>query len=172
MRLYLYVLACVIKYPNILLYKFKQIDLLYQGTLFNQSQWLFLSISYFISWFVLVIHNIPTWSNIGFNTKLVIISSNVVFFKNIPVSLLQLIHLIDMTSDFSSSQFKRYSNMANTFIRPIFFSIIFAVFSIMTRKGNHRIVSLIDVVQKSSPSTQLNSLFKEGSYRLVPIFIS
>ena len=61
--------------------------------LFNQSGWLLSSISYFIFSLEQIIHDIPTWYNIVFNTNLVIISSNVEFIKYKPVSFLQLIHL-------------------------------------------------------------------------------
>ena len=91
-----------------------------QVPLFNQLVWLLLSNQYLIYSLEQIIHNIPTWWNISFNTNLVIISSIVEFLKFKPVSLLQLIHLIAIISTtspyFSSlSPNKNNWNMANTF---------------------------------------------------------
>ena len=136
------VLACVIKYSNRLPCNLEQMDVLYQGTLFNQYLWLVLSISYFISLLDLIIHNMHIWCDIAFNTNLVIIYSNVEVLKYKPVSFLQLIHRIDMASNLSPSSIKRKSNMTNTFnnelISPCFGFRILAVCSIMVR--NHWIV--------------------------------
>ena len=67
-----------------------------------------------------------------------------------------MIHLIAITlTTFSSSYYlssnKRNWNISNTFnnevISPLFGFIIFAVYYIMVRKGNHLIVYFIEVVQ-------------------------
>ena len=125
--------------------------LLYHGPLFNQSRWLLsVFISYYISLLDLIIHDIPTWWNIAFNTSLVTISSyNQVKLvsKSKPVSLLQLIHFIDKASKSSSQKIKRISNMEDIFnnddIRPWFSCILFALCPMMARKGNHCILFLL-----------------------------
>ena len=150
-RLYLSVLACIIKPSNILTCNLEQMDVLYQEPLFNQSWWLLLSISYFISSLDQIIHDLPTWCNLAFNTNLVIIYSDVKVFKYKHVYFLKLILLIAMDSNLSLSPIKHNSNMSNTLnnevILPLFGFIIFAVCSIMVRKRNHLIVSFIVVGQ-------------------------
>ena len=127
---------------------------LYQVPLFNQYWWLLLSISYFISFLDLIIRDIPTRCNIAFNTNVVIIYSNVEFYKYKPVSFLQLVHLIAMKSNVSVSPIKRNSKITNTFnyegIIPAFVFIIFALYYIMARKGNYSFVSFINVSQYKS----------------------
>ena len=126
-------------------------DVLYQGHLFNQSWWLILSISYFISSLDLIIHDMTTWFSIALNTNLVVIYSNVEVLINKPVGFLQLVHLISMASNLSLSSIKRNSNIANTLnnegIIPLFGFKILAVYSIMVRKGNQSIVYSIVVGQ-------------------------
>ena len=141
MRLYLSVLACVIKYPNRLPCNLEHMDVLYQGPLFNQLGLLLLSIPYNISSLENIIHDIPTWCNTAINTNLVIVSSNVEVTKYKPVYFLQWIYHIYMAYTLSLSSIKRNSNMTNNFnneeISPLFGFIIFSVCSIMARKGNH-----------------------------------
>ena len=124
-------------------------SVLYQGSLFNQYWWLILSISYLISFMELIVHDIPKWNKISFNTNLVIISSYIEVPENKHVSFLQLIHLIAMTSKCSLSPIQRNSNMSNNFnvdkISPLFVFIRFSVCYIMARKGNQSIASFIDV---------------------------
>ena len=124
----------------------------------------------------LIIHDISAWSNIAFNTNLMIISSNVEFNKYRPVSFLQLIHLIYMQSSFYLSPIKSNPNIANAFnnegIISLFGFIILAVCSIMTRKGNHWILYFIDVGQYKSLSWRLISFFSECLYRLESIYFS
>ena len=128
---------------------------------------------YFISFFELIIHNIPTRCKIAFNTNLVIISSNVEVPENKPVSFLQVIYLLSMTSKCYLSPIKHNSKMANTLnndtISPFFVFIIFAVCSIMVIKGNQLIVYFIDVGQYDSLSLRLN-FFSKGFYSLTSIF--
>ena len=156
MRWYLSVLAWVIKPPNSFPYNFERMYVLYHGTLFNQSEWLILSISYNIYLLDQIIHDIPTWCNIAFNTNLVTIYSIVVFLKYKPVSLLKLIHLISISPttfpySFCLSSNKRNSNMENTSnnegTSPLFGFRIFTVCSIISRKGNRWILYFIEVGQ-------------------------
>ena len=175
MRLYLLVLAFVIESSNILSCSLEQMAVLYQGPLFNQSWWLILSISYFISLLDMIIHDIPTWCNTAFNTHLVIISSNGEVLKNKPVGFLQLIHLIAMASNLSQSSNKRNSNMANTLnnegIIPLFGFRILVLCSLMARKVNHWIVSFIVFFQYKSLSWQSKNI-SEGLDMLASIFLS
>ena len=60
--------------PNIL-------AVLYRGTLFNQSGWLFSLISYFICFLEEIIQGKPTWYHFVFNTNLVLIYLTVLTFK-------------------------------------------------------------------------------------------
>ena len=149
---------------------------LYQGPLFNQSVLLLLSISYFIYLLEQIIHNIPTWCNIVFNTNLEIISSNVNVVKYKPVSFLQLIHLIDMTSTLFLSSIKLNSNMENTFnnevIIPCFVFITFALCSIMVVKGDHIILSFVDVGNYMLLSWQSIYVLSEFLDRLESILFS
>ena len=138
MRLYRSIIACVIKPSNILPCKLEQMDLLYPGLLLNQSWWLVSFISYSISRLELIIHDIPTWCNIAFNTNLVTISSYTpvkLVSESKPVYLLQLVRLIDKTPNSLFPRLKRISNMANIFnnddIIPLFFCILCSVCSIM-----------------------------------------
>ena len=111
----------------------------------------------------MIIHDIPTWCNITFNTNLVTIYLNVEVPKNKPVYFLHLMHLIAMTPKFALSQIKRNLNMSNTFnnevIIPLFVFLILAVRSIMARNVNQSIVSFIDVGQYESLSWGLNLFF-------------
>ena len=152
MKWYLYVPVWLIKSSNIFPWNFGQMAVLYHGTVFNQSGWFFSLISYNILLLEQIIHDIPTWCNIAFNTNLVIIPSIVVSFTCNPVYLLWFIHLIAIESTTSPSSLrlssnKRSWNMANNFnnegISPLFGLSIFVVCSIMVRKGNHWIVSFI-----------------------------
>ena len=131
-------------------------SVLYQGPLFNQSGWLILSISYIIFSLEQIIHDIPTWYNISFKTNLVIIYSNDEVLKCETVYSLKFIHLIAMASTLYLSSTKRNWSMANTFnnkvIIPLFGFRIFAVCFIMVIKGNHWIVSFIEVGQYKSLS--------------------
>ena len=147
---------------------------LYQGTIFNQSGWLIFSISYFIFLLDNIIHNIPTWCNIAFNTNLVIISSNVEFIKYKPVYFLQCIHLVDMASTSYLSPFKRNWNMKknlnNEEIIPLSGIRIFAVCSIMSRKGNHCIVYFIEVGQYKFLSWRSIYFLSKGLNTLASFF--
>ena len=73
MILYLSVIAFII-HPSIFFpSNFLQIDVLYHGSPVKQSGFC-MSISYFNYLWFTIIHNIPKWCNIVFNTKFVIIS--------------------------------------------------------------------------------------------------
>ena len=114
--------------------------------IFNQSVLLPLFISYNIYLLWQIIHDVPTWWNVAFNTNLVIISPNVEVPKYKPVYFLQLINLMALASSLYLLSIKRNSNMANTFnnegISHLCGFRIFAVCSIMVRKGNHFLLRL------------------------------
>ena len=99
MILYLSVLEFLINPSNTFPFNFLQIDVLYQGPPVIHSE-SYVSISYCNCSCVSIIHNIPTWCNIVFNTKVVIISWYVVFIisTSIIVSFPPLLHLIDIFS--------------------------------------------------------------------------
>ena len=103
MILYLSDLAFLINPSNTFPCNFLQIDVFYQGLPVIHSE-LCLSISYFNCSCVSMIHNILTWCNIVFNTKVVIISWYVVFklSRSIIFSFPRLLHLIDFFAGFLS----------------------------------------------------------------------
>ena len=123
-----------------------------------------------------IIHDIPAWCNILFNTNLVNISSHVEVPKYKPVYFLQLIPLIATASTLYLSWIKINTNMENTFnnevIIPLFGFRIFSVCSIMVRKGNHWIVSFIVVGQYKSLSWRSIYFLSEVLNMLASIFIS
>ena len=92
----IYVSSCIsnIIFKHCSIY-FLQIDVLYQGQPVIQSG-LCLSISYFNCWFFSIIHQIPTWCNILFNTYSVIISLQLefIFFIDKLACFLRLLHLV------------------------------------------------------------------------------
>ena len=102
-----------------------------------------------------------------------IIYSNVEVPKYKLVSFLQLIHLIDMACTLYLYSIKLNSNMANTFnnegICPLFGFIILAVCSIMAIKGNHRIVSFIEVGQYKLLSRGSIYCLSEGLNKLASL---
>ena len=97
------------------------------------------------------------------------------------MSLLNLIHLIAMepttlSSSLCLSSNKRNWNTANNFnnevISPLFGFSIFAVCSIMAKKGNQWIVSFIEVVQYKSLSWRSISFLAECLCTLASILFS
>ena len=89
-------------------FKPNMLAVLYCGTLFNQSGWLFSLISYFICLLEYIIQYKPTWCYFIFNTDLVLISLTVLTFKSKPVLLSQFLYLINMDSTFFSSSLCLY----------------------------------------------------------------
>ena len=147
---------------------------LYHGPLFNQSG-LFYLMSYFISLFEEIIQGKPTWCNTVFKTNWVIIYLTFPPFKYKPVFLWKFLHLIDIAfTTFSYSLYlpknKRIWNIAKTFnnegICDIYISLIPAVFSIMERRVNCWIVSLILIGQYYFISWQSIYVLSEGMFTL------
>ena len=73
---------------------------LYHQPLFNQPGWLFYLMWYLIWLLGEITQDRPTWCNFLFNTNVVISFLTVLTFKNKPVLLSQLLHLIATDSTF------------------------------------------------------------------------
>ena len=110
---------------------------LYRGSLFNQSGWIFYLISYLVCFLEEIIQDKPTWCNFLFNKKLVLIYLTVLTYKGKTVLLSQLLYL-------AAQHWKTFNNKS---ISDISVSMIRAVFFTMEWKGKHWTVSFILISQ-------------------------
>ena len=114
MVLYISVLVFLINPSNTFPWNFLQIDVLYHGPTVIHYE-LCLYISYCNCSCVSIIHNTPTWCNIAFNTKALIIYWYVVskIYTSIIAYFLQLIHLIAIFNPvyFISSSLELYQHL-------------------------------------------------------------
>ena len=110
--LYILVISFLINPSDTFPCNFLQIDVLYQGQPVVHYE-LWLSISYCNCSCVSIIHNIPTWCNIVFNTKFVITSWYVVFklSTSIIVSFPRLLHPIAIFLLYFSQLPPEYTNI-------------------------------------------------------------